>query len=141
MKTEKIVISFIAVLMGILVAGIIFYFYQKTKVIPQSQTKVVTLLSPTASPHTSILLTVDRPLDETVVDTKTLTISGKTTADAIVVVTTDTSDQVLSPAQNGNFSTTVILANGANRIVVTAIAPNGEEAKIIRTVTFSTESF
>lgn len=141
MKTEKIVISFIAVLIGILVAGLLFYFYQKTKVIPPAQTKTITVLSPTPTPLPTIFLTIDKPRDEEVVDVKTISIAGTTTADATIVISTNTDDQTVSPAKNGSFSTTVILQNGANRITVTAIAPNGEETSIVRTVSYSTENF
>lgn len=141
MKTEKIVISFIAVIVGIIVAGVFFYFYQQTKIIPASQTKVVSINPPTPTPKSSIFLVVDKPTDEEVVDTKTITVSGRTTADATVLVSTDNRDEILTPATNGNFSTTVTLDLGGQTITVVAIAPNGEEIKVVRTITYSTETF
>ncbi len=141
MKTEKIVLSFIAVVVGILVAGLIFYLYQATKTISPSNTKTVSPSSVTPTPKSTIFLSLDRPKDEEVVDTKTITISGKTAPDATIVISTPSDDQVISPAKNGNFSSNVTIGDGENLITVTAIAVNGEEVKILRTVTFSTESF
>ncbi len=142
MKAEKIVICFIAVAIGILVAGGAFYFYQKTKTIPDVQTKTTTIAAkplPTSKP--SVSLTVEKPKDEEVFDSKTVTISGKTNPKATIIITTDSNDQVISPAQNGNFSTTQTIEDGQNRIEITAISENGEEVTVVRTVTFSTEAF
>lgn len=141
MKTEKFVISFLAVIIGILFAGVAFYLYQSTKVVGPAQTKTIGSLSPTPAPQSTLYLAIDVPDDEKVVDTKTITLNGKTTADAIIIVTTDNGDQVFTPAANGNFSTTATLVNGANVIIVTAVAPNGEETSVTRTITYSTETF
>lgn len=141
MKTEKIVISSLAVVVGILVAGAFFYFYQQTKTIPQNQTKVISLAQPTPTLKPSIFLSVDKPTDEEVVDTKIISVSGKTDPMSIIIITTNSEDQIITPAQNGNFSATVTIDNGANKITITAIAQNGEEVKIVRTVTYSTENF
>lgn len=141
MKTERALLSFVAIIIGLVVAAAAFYLYQSTKKIPEDKTKIVTISSPTPSPESSIYLVVDSPKDEEVVDKKTITISGKTTRDALVVVSTKTEDEVIEPASNGNFSTTVTIGDGQNQVEITSIAPNGEEAKVLRTVTFSTETF
>ncbi len=142
MKTEKIVISFIAVTIGILVAAGAFYFYQTTKIVSTSDTKTVSLTaSVTPTPKSQVFLSIDTPKDEDVIDTKTVKITGRTSPDAVIVVTTNTNDQVVTPAANGNFSTTAILDSGENAIQIQAIAQNGEETNVIRTVTISTESF
>ena len=145
MKTEKIVISFIALIIGIIFAGLAFYFYQSSKVIPVSDTKRVILTSPSPKSEdkseNAVLLIIDSPKDEEVIDKKTVTISGKTAADAIIIISTQTNDQVVTPAANGNFSTTATLTDGVNIIEVTAVNSQGLETKISRMVTFSNESF
>lgn len=141
MKTEKIVISFIAVLIGIFVAGIAFYLYQSTKTIPDSQTKTITVTPPTPTQSASIFLSIDKPVDEEVVNTKTITVSGKTSPEATIIISTDTTDQVITPARNGNFSATITIGDDQNHIEIMAVAPNGDETRITRTVTYSTESF
>ncbi|RJQ36594.1 hypothetical protein C4559_04995 [Candidatus Microgenomates bacterium] len=141
MKTEKVVISFIAVAIGILVAGILFYLYQTTKTIPSSKTKTVTITPLSPTPQASIFLSLDKPKDEEVFDSRTVTIAGKTVKGAIVVISTYANDDVIIPASNGNFSTTATLDDGQNLIEITAIAPSGEEIKTTKVVTYSTENF
>ncbi|MDO8657751.1 MAG: hypothetical protein Q7K55_03355 [Candidatus Levybacteria bacterium] len=144
MKKEKIVLSFIAVVAGLLVAGIAFYLYQQTKVIPKEvKTKVITI-QPSVSPTPnlpSIFLEVDSPKDESVTDKKIVKVSGKTLKDALIVVSTNIDDDVMPPSANGDFSTTVNIEDGQNQIEITAISPDGQEKKVLRTVTFSTENF
>lgn len=141
MKIEKIVISLIAVVVGILFAGVAFYLYQSTKVVNDSETKTVAITPPTPTPKATIYLSLDSPGEGDVSDKKTITVSGKTIPGSLVVISTDVDDQVITPSSVGNFSATTTIDNGGNIINVTAIAPNGEEITVRRTVTFSTESF
>ena len=142
MKNEQVVLSFIAVLIGILVAGVAFYLYQSTRTISQTQIqKAKNLISPTPTIAPAVLLTIEAPISEDVVDKKTIIVSGKTNPDAIVVITTTLGDQVITPTTTGSFSATVTIDDGANSIEITAIAPDGQETKVIRTVTYSTETF
>lgn len=141
MKKEKVLLSFIAVVLGILVTSIAFYLYQGTKVIPSSKLKTITISSPTPAPKLSIFLNISNPQDESVVNKKIITISGETTSGATVLVITPVDQQIAVPASNGNFSTTVNIDSGENIVEITAIGQNGEDARVIRTVTFSNEEF
>ena len=143
MKTEKTVLYFVATLVGLLVAGGLFYLYQPTKTIPASKAQkpiVISKVSPT-TPSSSVYLTLDQPKDEDVVNKKIITISGTTTSNAVIIILTADSQQVITPTLTGFFSTTVTLDDGENTLEITAIAPNGEEKKEIRTITFSNEDF
>ncbi|MCL5746706.1 MAG: hypothetical protein M1277_00265 [Patescibacteria group bacterium] len=141
MKKESIVLSFIAVLIGILVAGGLFYIYQLTKTIPNTKIKPISITLPSATPTPSVFLSLSSPTDESVVGNRTITISGTTNPQSTVAIITQTDQQIVTPAENGNFSTTVTIENGENPIEITSIAPDGEEKTIERTVTFSTEEF
>jgi len=142
MGKEKVLLSFIAVLVGLLVAGVAFYFYENSKAIPpKDDIKTVATISPSPTPKPSVFLTIYKPTDEEVVQKKIITISGKTTNDATVIVLTENAEQIITPASNGDFSTTITIENGQNIIEITAIASNREMIKSIRTVTFSTEEF
>jgi len=141
MKKEKIIIFFIAALLGLLVAGGIFYTLQATKKVEPSNTKTVSILSPSPTPQPLIFLTVDRPKDEEVVNNKVLVISGKTASNAVVIVIAGSAEEVITPSLNGDFSTTSKIDEGQNIIEVTAIAPNGEKVTIKKTVTYSLEEF
>jgi hypothetical protein len=145
MKQERIILSFIGVLIGLLFAGIAFYLYQGTKVVPsssQNQTGSNAVnVSPTPAPN-GVFLSLDAPSDEQVVTTsKIVNISGKTTSDAVVLVLTKSDQQVLQPTSMGVFSTTVTIDNGENVLQVIAIGPNGSTKSIQRTVSFTSESF
>lgn len=140
MTKEKIILSFVAVLVGLLVASGAFYFYQQTKVIsPDKQLTVLTKPSPTPKP--SVVLVVDEPTDEKIYDTKIVKLSGKTEPDAIIVILTENNEEVLNPSKTGDFSTTVSLDTGANVIQITAVAKNGDTNTIERTVSYTSENF
>ncbi len=141
MKTERVVLSFIAVLIGLVVAGGAFYIYQSTKSIPSYKIPTITLQKTTPTPQPGILLTIDQPADESVVSDKTITISGKTVPDATIIVNTGTDDEVVNPSGQGNYSVTLTLDSGENKIVVTAIDSSGNETTKTITVTYSTDDF
>ena len=141
MSKEKVVLSFIAVVVGILVTGVAFYLYEATKTIPPSKIKRIKISSPSPTPKSSIFLTIKDPEDEKVVNKKVVTVSGETRKDATVVILSPIDEDVIKPASSGNFSTTINIDNGQNNIEITAISENGEEIKITRTITFSTEEF
>lgn len=141
MKKEKVILSFIATLIGLAAAGVAFYFYESAKVIPPSAIKKISITTPSPTPKPSIFLTLDSPKDEEVVSKKTITISGKTIPDAVVFIITQNSQDAITPALNGDFSTTLNIEDGQNLIEIAAISANGEDVKVTRTVTFSTEEF
>lgn len=140
MKTEKILLSFVAVIVGLIVAGIGFYIYQSTKSISPTKVNTVKVTSPTPSTP-DVLLTIDTPQDESTTDNKTITISGKTLPDATVVISTPTGDQVIKASSQGNYSTSATISDGENEIHVTAIDKSGNQTEKVITVTFTTESF
>lgn len=141
MKTEKLILSFIATFFGLLVAGLAFYIFQSAKTVTPQSTKIVSFVSPSPTPIPSVFLTIDRPKDEDVVNSKVLVISGKTTSNAVIIILTHASEDVITPSSNGDFSTTVNLSDGQNVLEVIAIAPNGESITAKKTVTYSQEEF
>ncbi len=144
MKAEKVILSFVAVFVGLIAAGVAFYLYQTTRTIPPEQAKPLAMKpqdTPTPTPLDNNLLSIDSPKDEEVFDKKVINISGKTVKDSTITVSTLDSDQVVKPADNGEFTFTQTIPDGTSTIQITAIFPNGEEKKVTRTVTYSTESF
>ena len=142
MKQERVILSFIMVLIGLLVAGVAFYLYQGTKTIPASKLKPVSITNPTPTPSSSsTYLSVQNPTDESVANNKILTVSGKTTPDATVIVLTSADQKVVQPSNEGDFSTTISLSDGQNLIKIIAISADGQSATVQKTVTYSTENF
>jgi len=144
MKAEKIFLSIAAIVVGLIAAAVAFYLYQMTKTIPENNEKTVTVKpknTPTPTPQDKNYLTVESPEDESVVDKKTVKISGKTVPGSTIIVSTESSDQVVSPADNGNFTLNQSLDDDTNLIQILSIFPDGEEKVVQRTVTYSTENF
>ncbi len=140
MKIEKLLLAFFAVLGGLIVAGVGFYLYQSTKTLSPSQIKTVHIMTPTPT-TTPVVLVIDTPQDTSVTDNKTVTVTGRTDPKATVIISTDTSDQVITPSGTGAFSTTVLIGNDENYIHVTAVNSDGQEAEKVITITYSTENF
>jgi len=144
MKAEKIILSFVAILVGLIAAGVAFYFYQMTKTLPSQKSQplaVAPKTTPTPVPDTGNYLTLDSPKEEGVFNTQVINVSGKTAKDATIIVTSENGDDVVKPATNGDFTLTSTIPDGTSLLLVTAVFSNGEEKRVSRTVTFSTESF
>lgn len=141
MKQERVILSFVAVLIGLLAAGVAFYFYQSTKTIQSSNQVTVNAPTPTPTPKPTVYLTLNSPNDETVVGGKILTISGKTNPNATIIIYAGSDQTVVQPSSQGDFSITLTLDNGANLIKLMSILPSGETVTVQRTVTYSTEDF
>lgn len=141
MKKEKIILSFSATVIGILVSVGLFFFYQSTKKVKPSEIRKIIITNPNPTPESSIFLTVNRPVDEEVVDKRIITISGKTISNAKIIILTQTNEEAGVAARDGSFSTEITLDQNENIIEISAIAPNGEIAKVRRVVTYTTESF
>ncbi len=140
MGKEKIILSFIAVVVGLLFASVIFYLYQGTKVLSPGKLKTVAVVS-SPTPKPKVILNLDEPKDEEINDSRVVKVSGQTDPDALIVILTQTDQQVLNPSSSGSFSTTVTIENGENLIKITAIGPNGDTNTQTRTVSFTIESF
>lgn len=145
MKKEKLILSFVAALVGILVAGIAFYFYQSTKEIsiPDINTSEEKESTPTPSPtpNEKEEITITEPNDEAVVDQKTITIKGKTVKDSVILISSTSNSVLTATSANGEFSAEFDLDDGVNVIHFTVFLPDGKEKSIVRTITYSTESF
>jgi hypothetical protein len=141
MKQERVILSFVAVLIGLLAAGLAFYFYQSTKTVSNPNQITLTAPSPTPTPRPTVYITISNPNDETIVSSKTLTINGKTNPNATIIIYTSGDQQVIQPSTQGDFSTSIAIDDGENLIKITSILPGGEITSVQRTVTYSTENF
>lgn len=140
MKTEKVVLAFLAILVGIVFSGVAFYFYQSTKTIPANVVKTV-IQKPTPTPNSTFFLSVAEPLNESVVDKKVVKVSGKTTPDATIVIITESDEEVVKPSKVGDFSTKINIGDEENIIRISAFSEKGESKSVDRLITFSTEDF
>lgn len=142
MKTEKVVLSFIAVLIGIIVTGVAFYLYQSAKSSSgeNSAKKIVIAEEPSPTPEYS-QLTIKTPEDGSVFSKKVIKVEGSTEEGSTVIIISPVDQEVLLPSGNGDFSATVDIDDDENIIEITSISPDGTKTTEIRTVTYSTEDF
>lgn len=141
MRIEKIILAIAGVIAGLFVAGIAFYIYQTTRVISPSTIRTITLQKPTPANDSPVLLAIDSPVDESVTMSRIVTVSGKTDPTATIIVTSDTTDTVVYPSSSGAFSLTVTLASGENRLLVSAVTPDGQETQKQLTVSVVSDNF
>src|SRR5664279_6209267 len=101
MKKERVVLSFIAILIGLIAAGVVFYFYQMTKTVPPQKDNPIAIApktTPTPTPDSSNFLSIETPQDEQVFSKRVITVTGKTTKNSTIIVSTEDGDDVVSPA-------------------------------------------
>lgn len=140
---ERIVIVFIAVVLGLLATTAAFFIYQSTKVVTdkESSKKIAQTVSPTSSPSDKLMLIVEDPKDESVLDKRTIQVRGKTNVGNTILISSNQEEEVAKPTTDGKFAITITIDAGVNNIITRAIAPNGDEITDERVVVFSTEEF
>lgn len=150
MKQERIILSFIAALVGLACAGIIFFLYQGTRSTKLNSIKQVyvakknsklPITSSAPLKTSSIFLKINQPENEQVFTKANLTISGQTLPSATVAILTASSQQIVAPDAKGNFADTLVLQNGENLIQIVAVATNGQEKVENITATYSLKQF
>lgn len=141
MLKEKAFLTVLAVLGGVLFSVGLFYLYQKTKVIvPEKTTQ--TQEAPTVQPEApSFFLNIETPEDEQVFDKKIISLSGKTSPIAVVIISQEDKELTLTPSPSGNFATNITLDEGVNTVEIMALDSNGKTIKEKRVITYSTENF
>lgn len=145
MKAERVILSFIAVLVGLMVAGGSYYLYQHYFRTQTQNTQTITI-KPTIVPSPTInnsgdYITVDQPADESVLTKRAVTVTGKATKDSTVILSTPSTDEVGIASADGTYSLSITLDDDTNPLYVTAIFPDGTEQRVIKTLTYSTASF
>lgn len=121
---------FVVLVLVVLGAGLLFLSQKKGQEAPSTTffpSPTITLTTTVTPPPTNnqIALTITKPVDQTVVTTPTVVVSGKTVPNADVSV----NDQELTADAQGNFSVTVNLEDGDNYIDITVNDQNGQSAQ------------
>lgn len=93
--------------------------------------------APTASATNDLVVT--QPEDESLTQTDTISVEGKTTPGATVIITTPVYETITLADAGGKFSMSVKLESGANTILVTSIDDNNNSLEKEITVTYSSE--
>lgn len=141
---ERIIIVFVAVVLGLVITTVGFFIYESAKSVPEKTSIPQTAQKKEnthATPEKKLFLTIDSPTDESVTDKRTIEVKGKTNPENIIVVSTNQDDVVAKPTSEGQFSVSVIIDAGTNKLITRSIAPTGDETTDERTVSFTTEEF
>lgn len=93
---------------------------------------------PTATPAPEVSLTVLSPQNNTVYDEETLTVSGQSAKEAIIVIIYEEGEKILEADENGNFETEIDLIGGENLVEIAAYDLEGNEVSQTFTVVYST---
>lgn len=150
MKKEVFLAITIGFVLGLIITFGIWTANKSLKNLPQTKTVATATPAPTqpstsgnpnpqptSTPNTSGLI-ISQPVDEALVSTDTITLTGKAAASATIVVFAETGEQITTADSTGNFTTSVKLEGGYNQIKVTAFDNNGNMSSQSLLVTYST---
>lgn len=138
---ERVVIIFIAVTLGLLATTIGFFLYESSKPNREINAPVLKNKKPAPLVRQNITLTLTSPKDESVTANRTIQVKGVTDAQNTIIISTNQEDVAVTPTSQGNFSATVSIDAGENKLLVEAIDPSGNSKKITQTVSFSSDEF
>lgn len=138
---ERVVIIFIAVTLGLLATTIGFFLYESSKPNREINAPVLKNKKPAPIVRQDITLTLTSPKDESVTANRTIQVKGVTDAQNTIIISTNQEDVAVTPTSQGNFSATVSIDAGENKLFVEAIDPSGNSKKITQTVSFSSDEF
>lgn len=104
---------------------------------PATQTSV--LPTPASQPSAQNLsLSITSPEDEALVNTDTVSLTGKTSPNALVAIMYEDEQQITQADARGEFSATIDLIAGYNNISVTAFDSEGKDTTQSVVVTYTT---
>lgn len=110
--------------------------------IPTAATVSPVAVSPTPTePISSLKLSIDSPLNQSIVATSKIELQGSSGPDVSLIVQTPTRTYQTNTDKNGSFAIEIDLESGANIIKVTAIDSELNQADTTLLITYSTAKF
>lgn len=131
---SKLAIVFGAILLIIVVSVLSFFLIGSQNKEPQPS-PVANMASPKP-----LTLTLDSPKDEELSVNDEILVKGKTLPNTTVVMFNEADEATVDSDANGNFETTIKLADGINSLTVTAFAEDGQEKSLTVDVVRNAES-
>lgn len=95
--------------------------------------------TPVTSPPVSLTFNLSNPDDNLLVFDADLLIQGKTSPNAIVLLSSNENDKILEINNQGEFSTTLKLESGVNNLIISTFDNSGSSKTEKRTVFYSEE--
>ncbi len=124
---------FMIFLVAVTIGGIYFYISSKPKALNPAET------SPVTSIPVSLSLEINSPSDDNLSFDSNIIISGKTSPNSQVLISSKSQDLVIGSKADGSFSTLIDLDEGVNNLQITAFDQNGQEKEVDKTVYYSKE--
>jgi uncharacterized protein (UPF0333 family) len=147
MVKELFLAIFLGALLGFGITGG-FFALNKNKNTTSAATQITPTISvsnedkikptPTIDQNSSGKLTISTPVNNTIVSTSNITVTGITAPQSIVVITTPLKSYTTTAGAAGSFDVDIQLEGGANQIQVTAIDSQDEQTEVLLNITYST---
>lgn len=142
----------LAVIFGLLIGfgltGTFFYVKQSSQKpkpgpnivvpTPAPDSPVNPKLSPTSSPSSNPNLEITSPQNNDIISTSKTTLTGLSSPNNLIIITTPLKNYHLSADSKGEFSQGIDLEGGLNAVNITSINQNDQENHIEIFLTFST---
>ena len=131
-----IIISLIILVLGLATLGGLYYFlnFQNSTSKPYSSRG-----GPLTSAPTSISLDLSSPNDDLLSFNSEVLFSGKTSSNSTVLISSQSQDLIAETKNDGSFSKTVSLVEGANIFKITVFDPTGDQKSVERSIYYSKE--
>lgn len=126
----------------ILIAGLTFLgtlYYILYLDFPNQSQNSLGRFGPVTKEPATLILELTTPEDDLLVFQKDLEISGKTSPDSQILITSSSDDIVIQSKHDGSFSSDFELSEGLNEIKIIAFDQNGDQKTLERTVFYSKE--
>lgn len=130
--------AFIFVMLLILALGGAGIYWFNSNFNPAALTTLQNMIPVTSEP-VSLTLNLSSPEDNSLVFSEDLLIQGKTSPKAVVILSTNSSDLLLEPTPQGDFSVSVKLQPGLNLLSINAFDQAGIQKTENRTIYYSEE--
>ena len=143
MRKEVVVAIISGFVLGLLITGGVGWMgkFPRSKVFQGSASVSPTPFlspSPKKPPLKMIPLTVTEPQDHSIINTASVTLRGKTSPQAVVVVIYPEGENIVEADDKGDFQSVITLGGGANKIKVTAYDKNGDKREVEINLVYST---
>lgn len=132
-------IGFAGTMLALLVLGLIFFIGLRVYINTGYIKSLWEDNQPVTKQRKEFNLVVSNPDDNVLVFDKSLLVTGSSTPKTTVIISTDTDDYAFQTTNNGDFSSSITLSPGLNKITISAFNDTGNSQKQERTVFYSTE--
>jgi hypothetical protein len=138
MKKEMIISVLVGLIFGLIIVYGVYTARTSLTAPDNSTNKLNSTPTPASDQNINEKLIIHNPLDEQVVDQKTIAVTGSTDPNSYIVVFINDNEYISSADDKGYFSIEGNLENGSNIIQIYALNEDGQSTVEERTVIYTT---